>query len=307
MDLVRGGGAGGGQRPAAPAHRLLARLPLCAVLLAALTAGACGGSKEPQGPAVATPSLTLDRSRIAIGSPVTLTYKFQVAAGAAFDGDYTVFVHVLNPDGDQLWTDDHMPPTPTSQWKPGQTVEYTRRIFVPNYPYIGDATIRLGLYRGDTRLALDATEISRREYKVSEIQILPQSENLFLVDKEGWHPAEVSTNDPTDEWNWTDKRAVLSFRNPKRDATFYLEFDARSDLFTPPQQVTVMAGSQQIGSFTADGRERRLMTFPITAAQFGNEEMAEITIETDRTFKPGGGDPRELGLRVFHKFVEPAK
>ena len=32
------------------------------------------------------------------------------------------------------------------QWKPGQKVEYTRTVFVPNYPYIGRGVVRLGLY-----------------------------------------------------------------------------------------------------------------------------------------------------------------
>ena len=44
----------------------------------------------------------------------------------------------------------------------------------------------------------------------------------------------------------------------------------------------------------------------MTAAQLGDGEMAEIGIELDRTFNPGGGgDTRELGIRVFHVFVEP--
>ena len=33
--------------------------------------------------------------------------------------------------------------------------------------------------------------------------------------------------------------------------------------------------------------------------------MAELVIDVDKTFGPGGGDARELGIRVFHAFVEP--
>ncbi len=33
--------------------------------------------------------------------------------------------------------------------------------------------------------------------------------------------------------------------------------------------------------------------------------MVEMAIELDKTFKPGGGDPRELGFRVYHAFIEP--
>src|SRR5687768_4620243 len=113
---------------------------VCALLTAASIAGC--RNKEPDMPPVATPNVTFARERVAIGSPVKVTYRFQVAANAKFDGDYWVFVHVLNPQGEQLWTDDHLPPLPTSQWIPGQTVEYTRTIFIPNYPYIGEAAVR---------------------------------------------------------------------------------------------------------------------------------------------------------------------
>ena len=35
---------------------------------------------------------------------------------------------------------------PTADWKPGQVVEYTRTMFVPSYPYVGQAKIVTGLY-----------------------------------------------------------------------------------------------------------------------------------------------------------------
>jgi hypothetical protein len=280
------------------------RLLICIAALGALAA--CSGSKDSD-PPVATPTLTLNHNRVPIGSPAKLTYSFQVADNAAFDGDYWVFVHVLDPEGERLWTDDHLPPTPTSQWKPGQKIEYTRTIFVPNYPYIGEAIVRLGLYRQDTgkRLALNATEASRREYVVMKFQLLPQSENIFLIFKEGWHPAEVAADNPAAEWQWTKKTATLSFKNPRRDAVFYLEYDARTDLFPTPQKVTVKLGEHTLGSFAADSRERKLMTFPVAAAQLGQGDMSEIIIDVDQTFTPSGGDTRELGIRVFHAFVDP--
>lgn len=274
-------------------------------LVAAMLPGC--SRKEADEPAVATPSLKLNKERVPIGSPLTLTYRFQVAQNATFDGDYTVFVHVLDPEGEQLWTDDHVPPQPTSTWKSGQAVEYSRTVFVPNYPYIGQAEIRLGLYSQSTgrRLVLAGEHAARREYVVARFQLAPQSENVFLIYKEGWHPAEVAPNDPALEWQWTKKAATLSFRNPKKDSTLYIEFDSRPDQFTPPQQMTIRSGGQVVGTAPADSKDRKLLTFPITAAQLGTGDMTEITIEVDRTFHPGGGDTRELGLRVYHVFVEP--
>ena len=285
----------------------LARLSLhvLVVFCVALLAG-CGGTEDSE-PAVATPSLSLNKDRIPIGSAVTLTYKFVVAPNATFDKDYWVFVHVLDPDGEQMWTDDHQPPTPTRQWKAGETVEYKRTVFVPNYPYIGEAVVRIGMYDppSNKRLVLNGETTGRREYVVKRFQILASSENIFQIYKDGWHPAEVDQKNPQNEWKWTKKTASVSFRNPKKDSTLYLEYDARVDLFTPPQQVTLKIGDQVVGHFAADSRATTLKTFLLTAAQLGTGEMVDLVIDVDRTFQPGGADPRDLGIRVFHVYVEP--
>jgi hypothetical protein len=276
------------------------------VLLAVAMLAGCSG-KQANEPAVATPSLTFSRDRAPIGSAVTLTYKFVVAPDAKIDKDYWVFVHVLDPDGEQMWTDDHLPPTPTSKWKGGETIEYKRTIFVPNYPYIGEANVRLGLYDQPTgkRLVLTAQEVSRREYLVTKFQILASSENIYLIYKDGWHPAEVNDKNPQNEWQWTKKTATISFKNPKKDSTLYLQYDARVDLFNPPQQVVLKMGDQTIGQFPADSKAPALLTFPITAAQLGTADLVDLVIDVDKTFKPGGTDPRDLGIRVFHTYVEP--
>jgi hypothetical protein len=269
-------------------------------------------NKAANEPPVATPSLTLNKDKVPIGSPVKLTYKFTVsndaaAVSAVNAANHWVFVHVLDPTGEQLWTEDHLPPTPTSAWKPGQTIEYTRTVFVPNYPYIGEAAVRLGIYNQQTgnRLTLSAPEVSRKEYLVAKFQLQPQSENIFLIYKDGWHPIEVASDNAASEWQWTKKTATLSFKNPKRDSTFYLEYDARTDLFNPPQQVTIKIGDQTVATFAADSRDRKLLTFPLTAAQLGPGDMTEMVLDVDKTFGPGVGDERQLGIRVFHAFIEP--
>ena len=279
---------------------------LSCALVALVVASGCSRQEEST-PCVATPSVTLARDRAAIGSPFKVTYAFDVAQNATIPPDYMVFVHVLDDQGERLWGDDHPPTQPTATWKAGQKVEYTRTVFVPNYPYIGPAHIRLGLFSpsASQRLPLCATEVSRREYEVAKFQLLPQSENIFLIYKDGWHPAEVSSQDPTNEWQWTKKAATISFRNPKKDATFYLEFDARTDRFGAVQQVTLRSGDQVIGTFPADSTSPKLVMLPVSAAQMGNADMPEFTLDVDQTFVPGGGDVRELGIRVFHAFIEP--
>jgi hypothetical protein len=285
--------------------RMRVRLPVSA-LLAVLALAGCTGKQDNE-PAVATPTLSFGKDRAPIGSAVTLTYKFVVAPDAKIDKDYWVFVHVLDPDGEQMWTDDHLPPTPTSKWKAGETIEYKRTIFVPNYPYIGEANVRLGLYDQPTgkRLVLSAQEVSRREYLVTKFQILASSENIYLIYKDGWHPAEVDAKNPQNEWQWTKKTATISFKNPKKDSTLYLEYAARVDLFNPPQQVVLRIGDQTIGQFAADSKAPTLLTFQLTAAQLGAGDLVDMVIDVDKTFKPGGTDPRELGIQIFHTYVEP--
>lgn len=277
-----------------------------ALLCVAVTLTGCSRKQENE-PAVATPTLTFSKDRIPIDSAVTLTYKFVVAPNATFNKDYWVFVHVLDPQGEQMWTDDHQPPTPTTKWKAGETIEYKRTIFVPNYPYIGEAQVRLGVYdlQSGQRLVLNAPDVGRREYLITKFQILASSENIFRIYKDGWHPVETDPKNPQSEWQWTKKTAMLSFRNPKKDATIYLQYDVRVDLFTPPQQVVLRIGDQTISQFTAEAKLPTILTFPVTAAQFGPADMVDLVLDVDKTFKPGGTDPRELGIRVFHVYIEP--
>jgi hypothetical protein len=146
---------------------------------------------------------------------------------------------------------------------------------------------------------------------VAGLQLLPETENIFVIYRSGWHAEEFSEEVPEGtSWAWTERSAVLSVINPRTDATFYLEYDSRPDLFPDaPQQVTVHAGDQLIETFTVDHTGPRLLRLPIPAEVLGTSEMAEIRLDIDRTFVPaslpaGGKDERELGIRVYHAFLE---
>lgn len=280
--------------------------------LLALATGACGSS-EPSEPAVAIPRVTLSRDRAPAGSPIDITYRFEVAADAQFPGDYRVMLHVVDADEERMWDDDHDPPVPTSQWKAGQVVEYTRTVFVPIFPYLGEATLNVGLYSptAQNRLVLQGEHVGQLAYRVARLEILPQTENLFTVFKDGWHPAEIAGDNALVEWQWTKQVATLAFRNPKRNATFYLDFDSPGGEYLGVQQVQVSAGGQLLETITLEPRQRVLRRIPLTAAQIGSTEVAEIQIAVDKTFVPaatpaaGSKDPRVLGIRVFHAFIEP--
>ena len=290
--------------------RRLTHLGLLGLVAAA---AACGGRADDD-PVFARPSLTVSRQRVALGSPVDITYSFVVSQAApAVQGDFRVFVHVLADDGEQMWTDDHEPPTPVTAWKPGETVSYTRTVFVPIYPYVGEASVNVGIYdiKGGTRLKLEGADSGQREYKVATFQILPQTENIFLIYKDGWHQPEVAPDNAQAQWQWTRGEGTLTFRNPRRDVLLYLHVDGRAPFAAGPQTVTVRVSGQPVDTFALEKPGEVLRRVPLTAAQLGGGNTVELRIGVDRTFVPasvpgsGSKDARELGVRVFHAFVEP--
>jgi hypothetical protein len=270
--------------------------------------------KEAPAPAVARPVVTINHDKAPLGSPIEITYKFIVAPDAKFDGDYKVMLHVLDADDQLIWTDDNDPPVPTSQWKAGQTVEYTRTVFIPIYPYVGETSLQVGLYlpASQKRLPLEGDEAGPRAYRAGRLQLQPQTANVFTVFKEGWHQAEAAAGNPGVEWQWTKKQATLSFKNPKKDVVFYLDLDNPGGQFKDVQQVRVSLGDQLLEEFqVTPGQPQFLKKIPIAAAQLGAADMDELQIVVDKTFVPlvlsngANKDYRELGVRVFHAFIAP--
>lgn len=282
------------------------------ILAGAVGASACAGGADQ--PPVASPGFFVGQPRVPQGSPLEVTYRFKVVPNApTIDRQYRVLVHFLDSDEELMWTDDHDPPKPTTEWRPGETIEYTRTLFLPIYPYLGKTIVLMGLYAPDdhSRLPLVGEQHADRSYRVATIELLPQNENVFLIFKDGWHPAEVAPENTILEWQWTKKDATISFRNPGRDALFYLQYDGRPDLFDGPQNVAVAIGDQVVDSFEVTNDVPVLRKTPMTATQLGSGEMVELKIQVDRTFVPAkltaesSIDTRELGIRVYHAFIEP--
>jgi hypothetical protein len=276
------------------------------------TIGAGCRRREASAPPVATPAVSLNHAKAALGSPLEVTYRFVVASDGHFDKDYRVMVHVVDSDEEFMWADDHNPPVPTSKWKAGETVEYTRTVFIPIYPYVGEASIQVGLYSTDTqkRLALSGDDVGQRAYRVGRLQLLPQTENVPTLFKDGWHPAEVAEKNASVEWQWTKKSATLAFKNPRKDSVLYLDVDNPGSVFHEPQQVQLSLGGRVLKEFTVKPADRILEKLPLPAAQLGTAETVEMQIDVDKSFVPAlltasNRDPRELGVRVFHAFVDP--
>ena len=284
----------------------------CVLAALAVTSASCGEAEDTTPPA-ANLQVSLSRPKVALGSPVEVTYKITVLPNAPAFGQRRVFAHFLDADDELMWTDDHDPPTPSTGWKPGQTVEYTRSMFVPSYPYVGGAKIVAGLYTpgSNDRVKLANEDRGDRSYKVVDFELLPQTENIFVIFKDGWHPAEVVTDGAgRTEWQWSKKEATIAFRNPKRDVILVLQVDNPATGANAAQQVTAQIGEQPIAAIPLKSNESPVLKFPVTAAQLGTGDMVEIRFIVDKTFVPAleasmkSSDPRELGARFFHVFVQ---
>jgi hypothetical protein len=283
------------------------------VVAIAAAASGCGQTGETESP-VATPAVSVERSDAAIGTPLEMRYRFVVAPNApAFTDDYWVFVHFLDTDGEMMWTDDHQPVVPIRDWKPGQTIEYPRTMFVPKFPYVGETRVQIGLFSPKTgaRLPMTGETKGQRSYDVAKFNLRMQTDSLYVVFKDGWHETEVAEEGNGVEWQWSKKNATLVFRNPMRDVTFYFQADQPVQGLGVQQRVEMRIGPTVIDSFTLAPGQKELRRIPVSKAQLGSAETVEITVAVDKTFVPAiitqlkSSDARELGVRVFRAYVQP--
>lgn len=283
---------------------------------AAAVLPACGRKSAEVNPIV--PSFTANRVKAPLGSAIEATYTFTLEPAAKKLGqDYRVLAHFLDSHKVVLFTDDHLPPVPTSSWEPGKTYTWKRTVFVPVYPYVGDVQVVMGLYpaqgKGE-RPALKGEDVGLRAYKAAKMEFLPQTENIFLVYKDGWHNPEAMPQNPAVERTWTKKDALVSFKNPKKDVVVYLEADTCTKCYTETPTLTVSVGGKVGTTVPIESAELFLKKIKVKAEDLGTEDWVDLRLSMSSAFVPkqlpevfkGSTDDRELGLLVYHLFVGEA-
>ncbi len=271
---------------------------------------ACANSTAPS-PPVATIAVSVARPAVDAGAPLDLHYTFSRMAGTpAPPADTWVFVHLLDGGGTLLWTDDHQPPAPASQW--GSTpVDYTRTMFVPRLGYSGRVRVEAGLFsrRNGTRLPLDGSESGERAYTVASFEVAPPSNEVFVVYGDGWYGAERSEGDTLRAWRWSSVAARLSFRDPGGDAVLTLELD-QPVAEAGPQAVDVRIGPTSLGTLhVAGGAARRVYRLPLSSGTGADGSTVDVDFSIRPTFIPSARpalastDSRELGVRLFNVHV----
>jgi hypothetical protein len=107
--------------------------------------------------------ITLDSYRLSqspLSPGAALCAELTWSAPATPDGDYTVFVHLVAPDGRVVAQNDMQPQNgfaPTSQWAAGTPLIDRHGLLLPADLPPGDYTVRVGLYRVDDQTPLRVT------------------------------------------------------------------------------------------------------------------------------------------------------
>jgi hypothetical protein len=289
--------------------------PVAGALAIAAMATAFAGCAAPAETAapVARMTVAVGQPVVDAGAPIGVQYRFERSAGApALAEDYWVFVHMLDDHGMLLWTDDHLPPMPTSTWG-SSAVDYQRSMFVPHLAYSGPVRIEAGLYSRSSgaRLPLEGTKTGTRVSPVAFDMRQPSSP-VFISYGDGWYGAEQAEGDAGRPWRWSSGNARLSFRHPGGDATLTLEID-QPVAAVGAQTVEIRRAADVLATIAIASGDRRVHRIVIPSNRLGGG-LIDLDLGIRPTFVPasiaalGSRDTRELGVRLFnvHVGVEPA-
>lgn len=112
------------------------------------------------GPNIYLTGFWLDTQPVTPGERMPLLLRWM--ADAHLNSDFTVFVHLLAPDGTLVAQSDAYPtwltPVPTSQWSPNQVLLDRHTLALPKDLPAGLYTLQLGLYYAPTMEHLIATD-----------------------------------------------------------------------------------------------------------------------------------------------------
>jgi hypothetical protein len=243
---------------------------------------------------------------------VKMNYQFKLDDKFnGMDNDYKIFVHFWREKTKEMMLqDDHSPEKPFSQWKGGDTVSYSRVIFIPQFidefdtDFVGNEDVRLtiGIHKPS-----DSKSVSTLFKKVINVRAASFNSPDQVYD-EGWYQRETDlTIKDTNEqsWRWTAKRAVCIIENPKKESLLIIRGGVDKAII-PDQKVTIKLNNNVLEEFIPE-TAKFSKKFVVTPAMMGNEDDFKLTIETDKTFIPSkldkvvkdSKDNRELGVQIF--------
>ena len=278
------------------------------LVFAASLSGACGSPDD--GSPFAVPVVSVDRSNVPLGGRLEMAYQFTVLPQIeGLTERPRVRVHFLDPEGEILFTDDHDPPPPTTAWRPGGTITYQRRVYIPLRPYVGPTSVTLGLYSAATgeRLPLAGEQIGASGYLAAIIDLVPPHRSSSPTFQSGWHQREHASGRG---WRWSTGEGVRAFLNPRRGSMLYVEVVGRPHLFESPQRLDFVIGGRTVDSLLLETADPTFHTVMLKVGDLGDADTTELTLRVDQTFVPAevpgtdSTDERRLGVLVSYAYLE---
>jgi hypothetical protein len=241
---------------------------------------------------------------------VKMDYTFSTDTGyQVMNHDLAVFVHLWRlKSKEMLVQDDHLPVKPTSQWQSGETIRYSRTIFIPKFlneydtDFEGFEPFKLTIGLWDPKHPKD----KRIVLLDKKINMQPVSSNSpEIIYDHGWYDPETDlrVSDPNHRnWRWTAQKAICTIENPKKPCTLIIRGGVDKSVL-PNQHVVVKINDTVLEDFLPeDGTFER--TYTVTAEQMGKGDNFALGLETDKTFvpnkiNPSSLDKRELGFQLY--------
>lgn len=282
------------------------RHALTGLLLLAALFGAAGCREAGQQMDV-QPGGRLDNDAAPPNGPVQITYIWKMAVDAEpVSRDYFVFAHFRGEDGEIRWQDDHTPPVPTSQWQPGQTVEYSRIQFVPDSAPLEQITLTVGLFDpggSGEKVGLAGGQTRESGQEVARFEVIPADHLPIIIFDEGWYNPEFGTGQQGGHpWRWCRQEAVCWVEAPDRPCALYLDIQSPMQPPDSAQPVTLELEGTELASFFLTGPQRVARKIPLPGHLMEGRECVRLVLRTDRVVRPLemgiSDDERELGLKV---------
>jgi len=284
------------------------RKSLILIMAAVLLLAGCGKKKETQGIEL---SLNLSPQPLTDCLYVNMDYTFKTGNDfKKLAKEYRVFVHFWRTNSkEMLIQDDHPPVKKTSEWVPGETMTYSRTLFIPQFlnefdiDFEGyeEVKVTVGLYNPDPK----SKEKSIILYE-KKMNIQPASINApEIVYNEGWYELETdikSTDSYEKSWRWTAQKAVCIIENPKRTSTLIVRGGVNKAAIQD-QKITLKINDTPLEEFMPE-TAKFAKEYVITPEMMGDKDEFSLKFETDKTFVPNkidsnNKDNRELGIQVF--------
>lgn len=210
-----------------------------------------------------------------------------------WDGATAVVVEWVLQDGSLYLVDEHEPP-PACRITAANELTYTIPVWLP--PVSKDTVVRLVMHPTGTPLVTAGTVIVTPPNLAPKGSAGPKTELIS-----GWYGLERDAGGRI--WRWMAGVSELTLANPFRPAVLYLKGWLPLDRTTERSGLHVEVNGHEI-DYLQPRTGRFAVRYELPPWLMGDGDLVHLTLRVDKTFQPGAGDTRELGMMLHQLFFQ---